>query len=1108
MPDRTPTELFHFASAALPPETFHVTHFSGTEGLNTLFSFTIDLVSPNASVDAAKVLGSPAIFTIRRDNGEDAVFRGFPARMEQGGLFNGYAYYQVELRPAFWKLTKPVQSAIFLDKSVQDVARELLNGQQFFNIPHEFRLTRSDYPKPEFAMQYGESVYDYILWRMEEQGAYFYFAPDGDRVIFADAPQSHDAAPVTVRYSPASGLEGDKREEVLTDFILTQTPLPRRVVVRSFDWKKPNTAVVGTCDVSAAGMGDVYLTNEDAASNADASRIAKIRAEELICRSRVFTGVGSVPVLRPGVVFKLQGHYSAGFNRDYMVTEITHEGAQETFLSMGLGIPLREAREHLFYRNSFSCIASDVPYRPARTAPRAHIPGVIRAFVDGAGSGARAEMDQYGRYKLLFPFDVSGRKGGNASCWIRMAQPQVGKDSGMSFPLLPGAEVTVAFLDGNPDRPVITGALPNGETGALTGSGNANFSGIRTPGGNQLTINDTDTHQGISLQTASGLGLTMTSGSLGATTQHQDVALGMTSIAGTEIANMAKTLVTGCKVQSAACMDWAAVITAITQAVQNCVTGVFNSLAEKAAKQNDLQAAETDKWASDITKTAGMAIINIVSSIKTWISPTNHYGAALIGSNGKSASTLQVWPSTSKMLSLILTWLTARTVQFGTEGADSVKEVKSAQSKAQTSMDTHLTDAGAATPKTDDERKAAYTATTNNLAKQISEAMSKGDAATAQKLQGQLAALQKDYNVLYNDKSDAYYKYAKSATQRRAMVSAANDLVPEITAIMLQFKALSGCSKDHGGVGLASPDRNVNLNAMGTVSAHSQKGIYLDTKSEYDNATTWGIGDKDYVKEAGISGWKFPRHGMVASSDKKFISLHTDIEHHAVDRILEKSTLAHRLSNLHLLETVDGKANFSLYQNVGTLYTEGNDGYLIVSYCPGKENNSTILLTQNYVKIKKGNDSQINIFEDDTFVVKVKDNLIRIDKDGNIGFKSSKGSTFDMADKIILAPKQSTKIGDIKIKGSAISAQTLTFNSGAIKITGGAGDAATSFIAKAAGQVASTLKQQDARISQLEQQLQQASNANIKGNDAKSDALSAKQKASNAVIKAKLLTGK
>ncbi|MBQ7738966.1 MAG: type VI secretion system tip protein VgrG, partial [Desulfovibrionaceae bacterium] len=330
------TEFFLFTSKALPKETFHVVNFHGTEGLNQLFSFTINLVSQNASVDAEKVLAETATLTIKRKTGPDAIFTGYPARLEQGGFFNGYAYYQLELRPAFWKLTQAVQSAIFLKKNVQSVVKDLLTKEKFFTLAHDFKLTKSDYPTPEFAMQYGESIYEYILWRIEEQGIYFYFTPDGDKIIFADGPSAHNKSALSIRYSPVTGLEGDKREEVLTTFTLNQTPLPQKVIVRSYDWKKPNKIIVGNADVSKAGVGTVYLAGENAETEAEANRLAKIRAEELICRSRIFTGAGSVPVLRPGVSFTLTNHYNQKFNRDYVVTEITHEGAQETFLTMGL----------------------------------------------------------------------------------------------------------------------------------------------------------------------------------------------------------------------------------------------------------------------------------------------------------------------------------------------------------------------------------------------------------------------------------------------------------------------------------------------------------------------------------------------------------------------------------------------------------------------------------------------------------------------------------------------------------------------------------------------------------------------------------------------------
>lgn len=418
----TLTERFRFFSPVQTEKPFHVVRFSGVEGLHRLFDFHIDLVSADAAVDTGKLLAAPCRFEVLRDgDAAPAVFSGYPACVEQRGFFSGYAWYAVHLRPAFWKLSQIRQSAIFLNKNLEDVLRELMQSQPFFQFPHEFRLMAQDYPRPEFAMQYQESLYDYMCWRMEEQGAYFYCEEkDGtDTVIFADTPQSHSAehAP-RLRYAPASGLEGERREEVIVSFSLAQTPLPRRVALRSYDWRNPNRPVVGIADVDTDGLGDVYLSNEYVDNDAEATRLATIRAQELRCRGRLFHGTSSVPVLRPGRIFRLDGHYNDAFNRDYLVTEITHEGRQDAYLSLGLGIPLQDADEHLYYRNTFTCMEADIPYRPARTAPRNHISGVLRAFVAGDGSGARAEMDNYGRYKLHFPFDISGRTGGNGSCWI------------------------------------------------------------------------------------------------------------------------------------------------------------------------------------------------------------------------------------------------------------------------------------------------------------------------------------------------------------------------------------------------------------------------------------------------------------------------------------------------------------------------------------------------------------------------------------------------------------------------------------------------------------------------------------------------------------------
>ena len=646
------TELFRFEADGMPEDTFHVVSFRGTEALSSLFSFDIELVSKNMSLDLEELLAGNAKLTIKRGGDlPDAVFAGRPAAARQTGSFGEYAYYSVTLRPAFWKFTQLVQSAIFLNKTAPETVDELISEERGFPLNFEMRLT-AEYPKQEFAMQHEESVYDYIAWRMEQQGAYFYFAPDGDKVIFSDSPQSHDGPAGTMYYSPATGLEGDKTGEVATSFSLCQTPLPARVVVRSYSWKNPNVPIVAEADVSPRGFGDVYLAHEPAETHADAQRIAEIRAEELKCRSKIYSGVSASPLMRPGAVFTLDRHYNEKFNRDYMVTEVTHEGAQEAFISMGLGIPIRGAVEHLFYRNEFRCIESDTPYRPERKAPRAKITGVMRAFVDGAGSGARAETDEYGRYKLIFPFDISGRKGGNGSCWIRMSQQQAGPDSGLALPVQPGVEALVSFEEGDPDRPYISGVLASGETGSIYGSGNQNISGLRTAGGNQITINDEDNKQGISMMMPTGSGIMMSAGSSDLAVNATDTAVAATSTCSTDLAGVLKTNLCGFRSVTCSTSDpkslttWASTCSAVGTMCSDTLSTL--SKAFSGDTSNRLS------WSAGGVKDAMLVLNLLLQTINMGMGAQSSYNMAMTVKDDSTATSLvQAKAGIPEMLGLV-----------------------------------------------------------------------------------------------------------------------------------------------------------------------------------------------------------------------------------------------------------------------------------------------------------------------------------------------------------------------------------------------------------------------------------------------------------------------
>ena len=124
--------------------------------------------------------------------------------------------------------------------------------------------------------------------------------------------------------------------------------------------------------------------------------------------------------------------------------------------------------------------------------------------VDAAGSGNYAELDEHGRYKVVLPMDVSGRKGGKASAFFRMAQPYTGSDHGMHFPLHKGTEVLLTFVDGDPDRPIIQSAVPNPETPSIVNAGNQTGAGIRTASGNQISMQDNEGHERILIGSGDG----------------------------------------------------------------------------------------------------------------------------------------------------------------------------------------------------------------------------------------------------------------------------------------------------------------------------------------------------------------------------------------------------------------------------------------------------------------------------------------------------------------------------------------------------------------------------------------------------------------------------
>ncbi len=461
-------QKFSFISKGMDKDTFTVVSFKGFEAISKPYEFDILLVSDKKDVDPLQVLKDPAVFTIHRDEEDDVDFNGILMRFEETREYNEYFFFKAVLVPKLWWLSLTHHNQVFLNKTAPEIMEDALkDGGLAPGIDFSFDLMNTYLPF-EYICQYDENHFNFVSRWAQREGIYYFFeqAAAGEKVVFTDSKIAHkDLLPgKDLYYDPPSGLAGFHAKEVIHSFVCRHNMLPQKIHLKDYNYLKPSMAVEGMADVDENGRGENYIYGDHFDDPEEGNRLAAIRAEGLLCKKSEFSGESSVPFMVPGYTFDLHEHYKKGYNVKYLVTEVVHEGHQTGYLIAGLSAAVARHDEEMFYSNSFTAIYSDKQFRAPHDALKPRISGSINAKIDAAGSGQYAEIDEYGRYKVILPFDLSGRFNGKASAWFRMMQPYAGENQGMHFPLHKGTEVLLTFIDGNPDRPVISGAVPNPET--------------------------------------------------------------------------------------------------------------------------------------------------------------------------------------------------------------------------------------------------------------------------------------------------------------------------------------------------------------------------------------------------------------------------------------------------------------------------------------------------------------------------------------------------------------------------------------------------------------------------------------------------------------------
>jgi type VI secretion system secreted protein VgrG len=499
-------DVFTLVSDILPT-TAHVLTFTGVEAISRIYSFEILFFMPEsdaADFDLEGALLKRASLQINRDDGTPRnTINGIFSSIELMSEFAGDSIFRAVLVPQLWKLTLGRSSRVFAQENapntVPSIIEKGLKVHGFGGDDYALRLKRNYTPQLHIG-QYKESDFDFMSRLMEREGIYYFFeqGDDSEKLIVTDATSFQEAFVDTpVRYFPVAS-DDTSQVEAMETFRARHAALPTEVWSYDYDYNQP-AAVSGSTAVAANGEGKVFNFGENVVSDGAAERVAELRAAELTSRQTVFHGRGRVFDVRSGYHFTLEEHPRDALNAKYLCTEVEHFGNQLAAFP-GLRRAVR-ADDDRTYKVAVTAVSAEVQFRPPRRTPVPRITGVEAGVVDGPADSEYAQIDDQGRYKVHIYFDSRTWKPAKASTWVRMIQPHGGNPEGFHFPLRKGTEVTIIFVGGDPDRPMISGVAPNPDTPSVVTSANHTQNVVHTGGNSRIEIEDTDGSQYVDIST-------------------------------------------------------------------------------------------------------------------------------------------------------------------------------------------------------------------------------------------------------------------------------------------------------------------------------------------------------------------------------------------------------------------------------------------------------------------------------------------------------------------------------------------------------------------------------------------------------------------------------
>ena len=449
--------MFDRITVILPVEGLLFWKLSGREKLADAFEFTVELLSPDARLDRKTLLGQPVTVCIPTQGMGTRYLNG---KITRAGVYsqelNGtrYAVYRLSMEPDLWPMKRDRNLRIFQGQTVVQIIKTLLDE---YGVTVEDRLTGS-YRVWEYCVQYQESSFDFISRLMELEGIYYFFRHEADRhtLVLADSARQHQPFPgygVIPYHATPSG--GSTSAEGISVWEMEDSVTPGIYSIDDYDFRKPNAWMLQARQNPASpapGQIDVYDWPGHFVDHDHGEHYAKIRQEVWQVEHQQISAVGTALGLAPGNTFTLLNAPFFSDNGEYLTVSAYYDFEENRYASGGDG-----GTKHNI---AIGVIPSAVTFRAAPETPWPRTHGPQTAKVVGP-KGESIWTDKYGRIKVKFHWDRLAKGDDTSSCWVRVSSAWAGQGfGGVQIPRV-NDEVVIDFINGDPDRPIVTGRVYN-----------------------------------------------------------------------------------------------------------------------------------------------------------------------------------------------------------------------------------------------------------------------------------------------------------------------------------------------------------------------------------------------------------------------------------------------------------------------------------------------------------------------------------------------------------------------------------------------------------------------------------------------------------------------